>query len=294
MKSSLLLIYPGNESLGKKIAEQTGCEVADFELRSFPDGEMYFRLLSYVKDREVFILCSLDRPDEKMLRLCLIAGAAREHGALSVNLIAPYLGYMRQDSVFKPGESILAKHFGTYLAGNFDSLITVDPHLHRIDSLSRIYPFPSKVIHAAPAIAKWIKQTVPDAFLIGPDAESQQWVAEVASKVGCPYIIGKKERLGDRNVSVHLPDLNYLHHLAPVILDDIISTGCTMRQIVERVNTIAFRTVVCVGVHALFAGDAYQELQKAGAKQIVTCNTIAHESNAIDIASLVCEAIETL
>jgi ribose-phosphate pyrophosphokinase len=41
---------------------------------------------------------------------------------------------------------------------------------------------------------------------------------------------------------------------------------------------------VCVGVHAVFAGSAYEDLLAAGASRVVTCNTIVHSSNAIDLS----------
>ena len=48
---------------------------------------------------------------------------------------------------------------------------------------------------------------------------------------------------------------------------------------------------VCVAVHGLFAGDAYQDLIAAGAAQIVTTNTVQHQSNAIDATPLLATAV---
>jgi hypothetical protein len=31
---------------------------------------------------------------------------------------------------------------------------------------------------------------------------------------------------------------------------------------------------ICIGVHAVFAENAFQELKDSGAKEIITCNTI--------------------
>jgi ribose-phosphate pyrophosphokinase len=38
-------------------------------------------------------------------------------------------------------------------------------------------------------------------------------------------------------------------------------------------------------VHGLFAGNAHADLDAAGAGRIVTCNTVLHETNAIDISA---------
>ncbi|WP_289846730.1 ribose-phosphate pyrophosphokinase-like domain-containing protein, partial [Acinetobacter baumannii] len=63
----------------------------------FPDGESYVRLYTPVHGAEAAIVCTLDRPDEKLLPLLWLAIAARQGGARRVGLIAPYLPYMRQD-----------------------------------------------------------------------------------------------------------------------------------------------------------------------------------------------------
>ena len=38
-----------------------------------------------------------------------------------------------------------------------------------------------------------------------------------------------------------------------------------------------------IGVHGVFAGDAYQDLIAPGVSKVITSNTIPHETNAIDI-----------
>jgi len=49
-----------------------------------------------------------------------------------------------------------------------------------------------------------------------------------------------------------------------------------------------------MGVHGIFAPDALEALQQAGAGRIVTTNSIAHPSNAIDLAPLLAGAVMRL
>ena len=48
---------------------------------------------------------------------------------------------------------------------------------------------------------------------------------------------------------------------------------------------------VCIGVHAVFADNAYEELLAAGARRVVICNTIPHVSNAIDLTELLVNGV---
>jgi ribose-phosphate pyrophosphokinase len=54
-----------------------------------------------------------------------------------------------------------------------------------------------------------------------------------------------------------------------------------MIETVVQLARAGMAAPICVGVHGLFADRAYDELRDAGAARIVTCNTVAHASNAI-------------
>ncbi|MCL6468665.1 MAG: ribose-phosphate pyrophosphokinase-like domain-containing protein, partial [Ralstonia sp.] len=138
----LIFAMPGNEAMAEKLASALGAERGTTTVRRFPDGESYVRVESAVEGRRVAIVCTLDRPDDKLIPLLLLAAAARENGATDVGLVAPYLAYMRQDSCFQPGETVSARHFAAWLSRGFDWLATVDPHLHRITKLSQVYVIP--------------------------------------------------------------------------------------------------------------------------------------------------------
>jgi ribose-phosphate pyrophosphokinase len=276
----------GNDVLAEILIHKEKAEKGLFETRTFPDGETYVRILSDVKDKKVILVCTLHNPDSKLLPLYFMAKAAKELGAKSITLIAPYLSYMRQDTVFQPGEAVTSTYFAQIISSMADTLITIDPHLHRRSSLSEIYTIPSRVEHAANHISSWIKYTVEKPILIGPDSESEQWVAEVAKNANAPYMILTKVRHGDRDVEISVPLIEKHKDLTPVLVDDIISTGRTMIETIKHLKTAGMKPPICVGVHAVFAGNAYQEILNSGAKEIITCNTIPHESNRIDISDL--------
>ncbi|UQD56492.1 ribose-phosphate pyrophosphokinase [Flavobacterium sp. K5-23] len=282
----IVFALPGNEILTEILIHKEKAEKGFIEIRAFPDGETYVRILSDVKDKKVILVCTLHNPDSKLLPLYFMAKTAKELGAKTVTLIAPYLSYMRQDTVFQPGEAVTSTYFAHIISSMADTLITIDPHLHRRSSLSEIYTIPSRVEHAANHISSWVKYTIENPILIGPDSESEQWVSEVAKNANAPYIILTKVRHGDRDVEISVPLIEKYKDFTPVLVDDIISTGRTMIETIKRLKTAGMKPPICIGVHAVFAGNAYQEILNSGAKEIITCNTIPHESNRIDISDL--------
>src|SRR6266567_6497008 len=237
--TDLLIPMPGNEAMAQALALLLGTELGHVELHKFPDAETYIRLPSDVDARQIVIVCTLDRPDDKILTLLFLAATARELGAKTIGLVAPYLAYMRQDRRFNPGEAVTSRQIARLLSDAFDWLATVDPHLHRYSSLSKIYRIPTEVVHAAPLISGWIRANVQAPLIIGPDGESEQWVSAVAKAAGAPYTVLQKVRRGDRDVEISVRDATNLDGQTPVLVDDIISSGRTM---IEATRIVAAST----------------------------------------------------
>ena len=133
----------------------------------------------------MFLVCTLGRPNEKIMPLYFLAKTLRSLEASNITLIAPYLPYMRQDKIFNQGEGLSSRFFASLLSSFLDEIITIDPHLHRLHSMSQIYSIPVRVRHAAAYISEWIKVNVADALIVGPDEESEQWVSDIASLAVC-------------------------------------------------------------------------------------------------------------
>jgi len=278
----IVFAFPEHQALAASLITEQGI----WQWRHFPDGESYVRVCSDVKDRQVAILCSLNQPDAKTLPMIFLAATLKRLGATKITLIAPYLAYMRQDKEFNVGEAVTSQVFAPLLSHYVDVLVTIDPHLHRYDSLSEVYSCECKTLSAAPLMAEWIKANVSKPLIIGPDAESEQWVGQVAAQVGAPHLVLEKTRHSDRDVTINLPQMSAFKGYSPVLVDDIISTAGTMIKTLSLLHAESFVEATCLATHALFAGDAYDALQKAGAGRVVTSNTILHPSNGMDIASL--------
>tara|TARA_R110002049_G_scaffold125135_2_gene280768 strand:- start:5169 stop:6062 length:894 start_codon:yes stop_codon:yes gene_type:complete len=291
---TIIFSLPGNQELTELLAKKMKAEIGECTIRKFPDGESYTRILSDVKGKCVVMVCTLHKPDEKLLPLYFLSHTAKSLGAMCTCLVAPYLAYMRQDKVFHEGEGVTSTFFGKLISGFADSITTIDPHLHRISSLGEVYDIPNRVIHASNEIAKYINQNIHNPVLIGPDAESEQWVSDVAKKAGAPFIVLKKVRHGDRDVEVSVPDIDKYKESTPVLVDDIISTARTMIETTDHLKNAGMKPPICMGIHAVFSGNAYQDLWDADVKDIITCNTIPHQSNGIDLSDIIAKEVTEL
>ncbi len=290
--AGMLLHFKDETRLAQALAEQAGLERQCVELHVFPDGEFKLTLPPQLPEQLV-VLRGLHDPNAKLVALMLLAGAARELGARHLTLVAPYLAYMRQDIAFSPGEAVSQRLVGRFLAQQFDAVITVDPHLHRVHTLAEAIPCSRAVaLSAAALIGQHVARHRPGALLLAPDAEAEQWVAAAGQAAGLEWAVCHKDRHGDRQVQVRLPDGMAWAGRPVVLIDDVCSSGHTLAEAAQGLHKAGVASVDVAVTHALFAPGAEPLLRQAGIGAIWSTDAIAHASNAISVAGLLAGALK--
>jgi len=279
---------------GKGLAAALGIPFAEVAVHIFPDGERKLRLPTPLAAHVIFCR-SLNDPDHKLIELLLAAGSARDNGAKQLTLVTPYLAYMRQDIAFHPGEAVSQRIIGALLAQTFNAVITVDAHLHRIDHLSQAIPLQHAInLSATRAMGEFIAHECPDALLLGPDGESEQWVAAVAAAAGgLDFGVATKIRRGDRDVSIDMPALDF-HGRQVVLVDDVASTGRTLALAARQAREAGAAAAHCLVTHGLFVGDALAQLKDAGVGKVWSTDSVPHASNCIALAGLLAGAVREI
>jgi ribose-phosphate pyrophosphokinase len=289
----MILGFADYRSQAQGLANTLQLEYREIEVHRFPDGECKVRLPRKLPQRVLFCR-TLDRPDSKLLELLLASATARELGARELTLVAPYLCYMRQDTAFQPGESVSQRIVGRFLAGLFDNLITVDPHLHRVPDLPSAIPaHRALAISAAPLMAQFLGAFKDAPLLLGPDQESAQWVAAIAGPQDLDYGVCRKTRSGDRQVRVELTEFEPAGRRV-VLVDDVLSTGHTLAEAARQCLARGARRVDVLVTHALFASGAAELIRAAGISEVWSSDSISHPTNRILLADLLGAAVRRL
>ncbi|MBU3738034.1 MAG: ribose-phosphate diphosphokinase [Rhodoferax sp.] len=288
----LLLHFGDQADLATRLADAARLDLAGIEVHRFPDGESRLTLPAYLPAR-VVMLRTLNDPNTKLVELLLASRAARELGALHLTLVAPYLGYMRQDTAFHPGEAVSQRIIGDWLATLFDALITVDPHLHRVSTLQQAVPVAqAHTLSATALLSDWIVAQRAHPLLIGPDAESLQWVSAAAKRHRLDFAACQKTRRGDRDVHILLPGIP-VDGRAVVLLDDVASTGHTLAQAAQALRLAGAASVDVAVTHALFLGDGLEQVRQAGVQHIWSTDCLPHASNCVSVASLIGQTLQS-
>lgn len=292
-----LLHFQDEMAPARRLAEAAGLPAHAVDRHRFPDEELKLRLPfaeTGAFPETLVLYRSLDRPNDKLVELLLLARHARQQGVTRLVLVAPYLAYMRQDIAFHPGEIVSQTIVGGFLAELFDAVVTVDPHLHRIERLDQAIPLEHAVaLSGAPRLAELIAEKRHDPLLLGPDEEALQWVRQAGEVTGFDVGTCRKTRNGDRNVRVELPDIEVAGRQV-VLMDDVASSGHTVARAAEALLDAGAASVDVAITHALFAGDALAVIQAAGVGEVWSTDCIAHDSNAIAMAPVLAEALAAL
>lgn len=290
----MILGFPDSSAQAHTVAQTLNVPYAEVGLHRFPDGESKITLPEIAADH-ILLFRSLDRPNGKLVELLLVSRTLRACGVKRLSLVAPYLCYMRQDIAFHPGEVVSQKIVGGWLAELFDDVVTVDPHLHRISRLEQAVPAKNPVVvSAAPLFAQHLAELGSELLILGPDAESEQWVRTIAEACRFPYAVAEKRRHGDSTVEIELPRAIRIRGRPVVLVDDIASTGATLAEAAAQLKGLGAGEIRILVTHPLFVNDAVETLRRHGVGDIGSSDSIVHPTNVVSLVPVLAEALRLL
>ena len=288
-----ILCFADQLEQSQQLANALNISCHTIDIHRFPDGEIKLTLPHNLPSH-VIIYCSLNDPNEKLIALLLATETARKLEVKTLTLVVPYLCYMRQDIAFHAGEAISQNIIGKFLANLFENIITVDPHLHRIQYLSQAVPAKNAIsVSATSLMATFLSQRFKTPVLLAPDSEAEQWVKAVANPNGWEYGVCQKIRAGDKHVNITLPNLN-LNERHVILVDDVASSGQTLIETIKLCLLQNAAEVNILVTHALFGEDIHLCMKNAGASNIWSTDSVTHPTNQIKLCGLLEQAISNL
>jgi ribose-phosphate pyrophosphokinase len=284
-----------SEALATKVAKELGLKTGKLEIRRFPDGEKYLRVLDDVKNQDIVVIQSIHHiPDELLFEYLLIVDTLKDLGAGRVVSFIPYFAYARQDERFHPGEALSFKLVAKLIQTvGTDEIYTIDMHQHRVLSSSEVFEIPSHNLSAMPFLADYIQKTgnLHEPLVIGPDAEAEQWAKIAAEKLHTDYDVFEKKRMGDEKVEIR-PRKASANNRNVLIVDDIISTGGTIVEALKILLTQGARRVDVACTHPILAGGALAKIYEAGAQSVIGTDTVPSPISYVTVAPLIADQIK--
>ncbi|MDD4307911.1 MAG: ribose-phosphate diphosphokinase [Thermoplasmata archaeon] len=282
-----MIVVGGSASgaLSRELARQTGCRMADVEIRRFPDEEGYVKVKESLKGQDAVIV-QATYPDPNLVELFLLQDAVRNSGAESVTTVVPYFGYARQDKSFTEGEAVSARLMAKHISLGSDRAFTVD--IHNV-SVLEAFSVPVKNLSAMPAIGRFLAENSVDA-IVSPDEGSKARASIAAQAAGCQWDFLQKKRIDGNTVEIKPKNLD-VSGKTVAIVDDIIATGGTVIKAAEQLRSQGAKKVFAACTHGLFTGGSLPKLQ-AACDRVLSTDTLERPTSEISAASCIAEALK--
>jgi ribose-phosphate pyrophosphokinase len=291
-----LIVIGGSssEALASKVAQELDVKAGKLEVRRFPDGEKYLRVLDDVKSEAAYVIQSIHHtPDELLFEYLLLVDALKDLGARKVTGFIPYFAYARQDERFKPGEAVSFKTVSKLMETvGTDEIYTIDMHQHRVLTSSQVFKIPSHNLSAMTLLADYVQKNwkLQKPLIIGPDAEAEQWAKIAAERLNTDYDVFEKKRFSADHVEIR-PRRAEAKGRDVLIVDDIISTGGTIVEALKILLSQGASRVAVACTHPILASGALEKIYEAGAENVVGTDTVPSAIGQVSVAPLIADEI---
>ncbi len=270
-----------NLALAQKVAEKLNLSLTPREIFIFPDGERRVQIQERVVDEDCVVVQSTVNPvDSNYMELFFLVDGLKRSGARRVTVVMPYVGYQRQDHVFREGEAVsMQVIIETLQAVGTDKLICFDLHAYRIREL---FSIPVTELSALSLFAEEIKSrgwNKLDSVLVSPDMGGIRRI-EIISRLldQMPYATILKNR--DLATGfVEAAAVNGEVGRRVLLVDDIISSGKTIVKAAELLRKHGAEEIEVFATHAIFSDEASNLLQDSIVDNVFVSDTVAIDSD---------------
>lgn len=267
-----------NRELAKKVADLMGAQLGEIEISEFANGETRVWIKEKKIDKEVIVIQSLSTPtNDYLVEFCLICDGLRRGGATDITAVIPWMGYSKQDKVFRSGEPLSAKVVAQIIqVAHVSRIITFD--LHNRATLG-FFDIPVTDVSAKPLLIEYFKKSVGEStVVVAPDAGAVKASTAFAMEVGVPIVyMDKKRDLVTGEVKV-IGMSRPVEGADVIIIDDNVFTGSTLLETAKELKKSGAKTIRVGLTHHLYVPGVQAKIEKSEIDEIVVTDTVARSA----------------
>ncbi|KKU87324.1 MAG: Ribose-phosphate pyrophosphokinase [Candidatus Beckwithbacteria bacterium GW2011_GWC2_47_9] len=294
-----MLVFSGssNQTLAKNLAKELGTRLGKIELSRFSNDEARVWINETNPGRIVVLVQSLSAPtDEHLVEFCLIGDALQRLGVKRIIAVIPWLGYSKQDKIFRPGEPLSVKVIAKMLQViPLEKVITFD--LHNL-AIPGFFEVPVVNLSGRKVFREYCRKLVTDKTVIAAvDAGSVKSSERFSEDLGgVPLVYMNKVRDLVTGKVVYKSMSEPVEGKTVLIKDDLISTGNTLVEAAKFLKQNGAETIDVCATHHLYVPGAQEKLDQSPLNQIMVTDTIELKSKSkklkvISVAKMIAEEI---
>lgn len=269
-------IFTGNTNrpLAQKIAQYLNMKVADAEVFTFSNDNIFVRLLDSVRGKDAYIVQPLSNPvSHSIMELLIMIDCLKRASADRITAVIPYYGYGRTDKKDQPRVPITARLLADLLeAAGAHRVLAVDFHAGQIQGFFKI---PVDELTALDLLVDYIAaKKIRNGVVVATDIGISKRARDFAEKLGMPLAIMEKRRSGNDDKSEVLNIIGDVAHKTAIIFDDEIDTAGSLYNCAVFLKAKGAPVIYSCATHPVFSGQAYERMAASPIDEIVVTDTI--------------------
>ncbi len=297
MNSPKIFAGSSNPNLTKAVSQKSGIALGQIDIGRFSDTEIDIWVKDEVNNSDVFILQSNSAPvNDNIIELALIADALKRSGAHGIAAVIPYFGYSRKEKQSRGGEPISAKVIADLItASGVNKIVCLDLHA---DAIVGFFNVPVIYLSALEVLATRLKKEKPASpIVVAPDVGGVKRARNFAALLKAPLVVIEKRRDIEKRETIEVLSMSgEVVGDTAIIIDDIISTGSTTIESARALKKKGVKKVIVCATHAVFAGNAVENLEKSDIDKVFVTDTIAREIKSskieqVTVAGLIADCL---
>ncbi len=298
-----LKVFTGNANpnLAKAVTEYLHIPLGQCEVFKFSNDNTFVRILENVRERDTFIIQPLCYPvNDSLVELLIMIDALKRASAERITAVIPHYSYGRSDRKDQPRIPITGRLVADLLTvAGANRVLTVDLHSAQIQGFFNI---PVDELTAMYILSDYYKkQDIKDLVVVAADFGISRRARDVAERLNAPLAIIEQRRIGNVDKKEALNVVGDVSGKPALIVDDEITTGGTLVNVVNTIIEHGATEVYACATHPVFCGPAIERISASPVKEIAVTDTVPvngekklDKVTVLSIAPLLGEAIQRI
>lgn len=267
-----------NKSLSEGLAAELSTPLFFPDITVFPDGERRVRLNDVVVGQDVMFLKTssvTSNIDSFIIETAFLIDAIKRSGAEKITGIIPYIPYSRADHIFRDGEAVpLEVVIHMFEKAGLSKIIFVDPHTIKMPEMFSIEVVDLSALGMFAEKIKEIGFHKDSSAIVSPDMGGLRRMKQLSEMLGgLPFVSIEKER-DYSNGQISASAVHGEIKKTCFIIDDIISSGKTIVQAVDKLVELGAEHIYVFVTHPILAEDAVSILSNSKIEKVYVTDSI--------------------
>lgn len=268
-----LISGTAHPELGQNISKAIGQDLTKIEVKRFPDGEIFVKILENIRGHDVFIVQPTSPPgNDNLMELLILMDACRRASAKRIICVLPYYGYARQDRKDQPRVPISAKLVANLLTtAGASRILAVDLHSQQIQGF---FDIPVDHLYGSPVIVGHLKSlNMDNLVVVSPDTGGTKMAYSYAQLLNAEIAIVAKNRKSATEVDV-INVVGEVEGCNTVIVDDMTTTAGTLCAASKVLKENGAQSVMAAVSHCLLNEDGMRRIRESDIDSLVTTDSV--------------------